>query len=128
MTYAYTSYSLFDGTPLVRLSHGYPGAETTFAEYKLDWSRWQTPVDVNVGPDLWVAVRPWEIRRQYPGGRPSHGSAGVQGWGRVSAYRVQWGVKDAVDMQHEDVIKGLRSLEEMEALSWLVRAVEGDDA
>lgn len=125
MTYAYTAYSLFDGTPLVRLSHGYPGNETTFAEYKLDWTQWQTPVDVNVGPDLWVAVRPWELR----GRRPTHyAKTGVQGWGRVSAYAVKWGVKDAVDMQHDDVIKGLRALEEMEALSWLVRAVEGDDA
>ena len=113
----------------MRIAEGTQTNSAVVAEYKLDWSQWQSPVDVNVGPDLWVAVRPWELHSRGLGRRAwgTQPARGVAGWGKVSAYKVMWGVKAPIDVQHPDIVRGLRDLEQMEALAWLVRAVDGDD-
>lgn len=124
MTYAYASYSLFDGTPLVRIHRTVAGelpGEPAAAEYKLDWSQWLSSVDVNVGPDLWVTVRPYQASRQHSGMR-----AGVVGWGQIEARAIRGDASEPVDMMREDVVRGLKSLETMEALAWLVRAVDDE--
>lgn len=132
MSYEYTAHQTYETKKaetkkggLLRIERNAgTGTYVTIAEYRLDWSGWTEPVEINLGDDFYVAIAPHTsiqptptMRRRYvPGGWVNQ----RMNWGRVSAFRRRWGATSPVDMMDDRIVNRLRRLEDMERLLWLV--------